>query len=225
MSGPSPKADLIRRAVAGDDDAAQQLIGQYLKSGELERFIRGQKPHPNSDVDALVDDTLLEMRASITSFEIHGDTDPTPAFGAWVRNFARWNVLDDARHWRTQTQGGDRKQVSEFDIQLESEQDVLDFFADEDTSVSRIIADSKIVRKLLAVCDFLRQIAPDRDDDFFKPFELYVKNGLTRNEIAEELDMSPGQVGHSLRTSKELLKNEWHRLSAYVSARGLTNEE
>lgn len=226
MSDPGRKADVIRRAVRSDDPdgqeaAVQELIQIYLRTGELDRFIRGQRPHKNADVDALVDDTLLEMRASIGSFAPPAEDEAlVPAFEAWVRNFARWNVVDDARHWRTKTKGGDRHEVTDGDVNLElhSEQDVLDFFAADEASASRVVADDKIVRKVLAVCDFLRQIAPDREADYFAPFELYVQKGLTRNEIADELRMSPGAVANRLRESMKLLQGEWSRLSAFVSA-------
>jgi len=221
LSTQNPKETAVRQAISGDELAAQELIRIYLQSGELERFIRNQKPHRHADVDALVDDTLLEMRASITSFTPPDAEDGLlPAFEAWLRNFARWNVLDDARHWRTKTQGGDRHEVGDADIELRSEQDVLDFFVADDVTASRVVTDAKITRKLLAVCDFLKHIAHEKDGSFFEPFELYIQEGLTRDEIAERLGLSSGQVGHRLRESMKLLKEEWNRLSAYVSAQG-----
>ncbi len=201
---------LIERVIDGDEDAHGEVIEHFLDNGEAEAIVRSFRPHRNADVDAIVDDTLLQMIKGLPGFTPPKDGGSFEnAFFAWFRKIARHNVMDDAQFHNAQRRDASRE--------IDSDDDFLSVITnDDDLTASQVVAADKLRRKVLLASDFLRKCEPEKDEDYFAPFELYLQ-GYTLNQIATELATTTGAAGNRIRTAKNVLRERWQELSAYVS--------
>lgn len=179
--GPGDVTRLLRAWRVGDRDAEERLIAVLYD--ELHRIaearMRGERPDHTLQSTALIHEAYMRLAEAGISW-----SDRTHFFAAAARTMRRV-LTDHARARQRQKRSGGLDRVTLTGLPAEAGDDPVDLLA------------------LDAALDALAE----QDDRKASVVELHYYGGLTYDEIAEALDVSPATVDRDLRLARAWLRD------------------
>jgi RNA polymerase sigma-70 factor (ECF subfamily) len=161
-------SDRLGRAKRGDRHALEALLESHLTM--VHRFVSMRIGESHSDVDDVVQETLIAAAQSISSLRAEHES----AVKSWLLTIARHKVADHVRRAMSrQSQSLDGQEVAEF---LASDQDVHEIVAERDRAVR--------------LREAMRTLSPDQEEVLVLRFVL----GLTGDEVAAITGKTLGAV-------------------------------
>ena len=174
---------LLHRAVQGDKEALVLLLRQYGPAAR--KAIAGRIPARWRSV--LSEDDVLQQTYADAARTIQEFSSPEErAFGAWLAQTAKRNLLDALKSLRTEKRGGDRQRIRPQDSG-ESYVALSQIIVGRTTTPSR-----KLIHKEAETA--LRRAILKLPEDYARVVELYDLQGLPVREVATTLWRSPGAV-------------------------------
>lgn len=200
MRDTSEQRAIIDRAVAGDRVALEQLMLDYYAA--LAGRIAGRLPaslQAKVSADDIVQQTYMRVFQNINRFEPRGDT----SFFSWLCTIADNRIQDEQRAlYRKKNEGGYDRLAAEFIGELEGGAHTAS------KSIARREAVSAIRVAMAGLPDHYRQAIQLR---FFQRYSL--------EQIADEMQRTPGAVRGLLDRAKQELRDAMGRASLYLSSR------
>lgn len=186
MNTPDPASDLIARCRQGDAPARERLFERYrnylvlLAQGQMGRHLRAK-----CDASDLVQQTLLEAHRDFGAFQGVYEAELL----GWLRRILAHNLLNAARHFAARQRDAGRE-VSLDQLQQGLDRSSLNLgrcLADRTPSPSHLAAAGEAAVRL---ADTLSRLP----DDYRTVLVLRVFEGLSAEEVAEQMGRSPGAV-------------------------------
>lgn len=207
---------IIRKAVGGDRLAQNELFQEYWDL--IESIVR-MKTNNDLELDDLINTTLMMAFEDLPHFTIPDEVPLVAAFEKWLKVIAGNRVIDAARYRKAAKRGGGWKRISNDARVLSTNADVLDFLSADSETASRILAREEAVGMLTDALEYLKQKCDKNDKAYYEVVRLKFLEGLTDEEVAEELDCSTGQVRNYVRTATKLLREELGSFTLFLSNR------
>lgn len=177
--------ELIRRAVAGDDNALAALLEHH--GPIVERNLRiGREWRSVLEPADVMQVTYLEAFQQIARF----DPDRSEPFEAWLRSIAENNLRDAIRGLQRQKRPQPANRIHPV-AKCDASNALLAMLGVATTTPSSLAASKERETRLHALLDAL-------PDDYGRVIHLYDLEGLPIAEVANRLQRSPGAV-HMLR--------------------------
>jgi len=177
--------ELLRKAVAGDDDALAALLEQH--GPDVERGLRiGREWRSVLEAADVMQVTYLEAFQQIAQF----DPDRAEPFEAWLRQIAENNLRDAIRGLQRQKRPQPANRIQPV-AAGDSSSALLATLGVTVTTPSSVAAHKERETRLHALLDALPQ-------DYGRVIRLYDLEGLPIADVADRMCRSPGAV-HMLR--------------------------
>jgi RNA polymerase sigma-70 factor (ECF subfamily) len=206
---PSRAKQLVSDAVAGDRAALQGLL--LIHYAEIESVIRlrfNAELASYLEMDDLIQETMVDVYRGIGSYQ---ETE-NGGFVAWLRRVAENRVIDTIRHYRRLKRGGGAQHAGgPLKPSDETLNGIWDWLCDGDDPPDRP-ARLEEARHAIQVC--LAGLQPDQREAIFAH---YFKH-LDTNEVATQMNRSPGAVRELMRRARENLKKLLGTASAWLSS-------
>ena len=175
--------DLLRQAKAGDRGAFEKLIDEYrTRLGSMIFFRLGAGLRSKTEVDDVVQETLLRALQSLERFELKG---PDSFFG-WLRSIAEHVILEVAGREK-------RRGTAHLDT---------DVAVADDTAPSRALRREERFGRLQ---EAIRSLSPD----YRRVILLAKVERRPIKDIAVEMDRSPDAVSNLLARALSKLKEQF----------------
>lgn len=207
MSESLSQDQLLELAVAGDTDALDKLLAFYYS--DLHDYVARRvscKLNPYIDPDDIVQQTLLEVFAGIEEFRV-GER----SFSAWVLRIANNRIIDTVRWHSREKRGGGRR----VDLSPKATKSSVDFllgWVHGDVTAPEAGPRRDEVRCALQIC--LARLKEDQRRALYAHF--YLQRSV--NEIAKEMDRTPGAVRELMRRGQDNLRRAMGRASEWLSS-------
>ena len=211
------REELILTAVGGDRIAQEELFQDYWDL--IESVVRS-KGASDSDVDDIVNTTLMMAFEDLPKYRPSEDAPPVAAFEKWLKTIAGNRVIDAVRLRKAVKRGGGWVQLTEQSQILTTSADVFAFLGASSDTASRVVARQEAHQCLEDALEFLRRESDEKQRNYYDAFRLRFLEGLTNEETAGELDCTDGQVRNWLRTARALLQERLGSLTMFLSSRG-----
>jgi len=177
--------ELLRKAVAGDDDALETLLEQH--GPDVERGLRiGREWRSVLEPADVMQVTYLEAFEQIARF----DPDRAEPFEAWLRHIAENNLRDAIRGLRRQKRPQPENRIRTVDAG-DTSCALLATLGVTVTTPSSLAEGQERQARLHALLDAL-------PDDYGSVIRLYDLEGLSIGDVANRMQRSSGAV-HMLR--------------------------
>jgi RNA polymerase sigma factor (sigma-70 family) len=212
------QVELITSAISGDRMSQEELFQEYWDL--IENVVRS-KGVSDSDVDDIVNTTLMMAFEELEDFHRRDDVPIVAAFEGWLKTIAGNRVIDAVRYQRAIKRGGGWNKLSSNSQMLSSAADVVAFLQEDDETASRIIARREAEACLADALQYLREISEEKNNFYYEAFRLRFIEGLTNEETAIELKCNEGQVRNWIRTARNILRERIGGLTQFHSFRGL----
>lgn len=217
---------LLRKAVQGDAVAQEELIQEYLEFIEqhLRHEVGSSDDRASLDLEGVVNVTLMQAFQGLSNGDFTlptTDGEAVLVFETWLRRIATNRLIDARRTAGAEKRGGGRQQITSADeALLTSNQDVLDYLAQDSLTASRVVARNEARTALEQAFAFLKETSDDLGKQYFDAFHMHVVEQRTLDEIATALHCTEGQVRNLLRSAKKRLQEQLGSLSLYLSRKG-----
>ena len=200
MTNTSNGQQLVRQAVEGDRNALEQLMLDNYAS--LASRVATRLPaslRARISVDDVVQQTYMRVFQTIARFEPRGEA----SFFSWLCTIANNRIQDELRaHHRKKNEGGFDRLAADLVVEVEDDKHTAS------QSIARREAVSAIRIAMAGLPEHYRQAVQLR---FFE--------GYTVEQIADEMQRSPGAVRGLLDRAKRELRDGLGRASLYLSSR------
>jgi RNA polymerase sigma-70 factor, ECF subfamily len=198
----------LHRAVQGDKDALAALLKQYGPAAR--KAIAGRIPARWRSVlseDDVLQQTYADAVRAIRQFTSTEER----AFGAFLAQTAKRNLLDALKKLRAEKRGGDRPRVEPRSLE-ESYASLSQMISAGTSTPSRVLRRKE---RGLAVQDAIKKLPKD----YARVVELYDVQELRLDEVAAALQRSPGAVCMLRARAHERLAKLMGTASRYLSSR------
>ena len=215
---PVDREKLLKKAVAGDEFAQQELLEEYMPliKACLRTLVGQDRVSSDEDIDDVASTTCMEVFQKLPDFELREGG--LAGFEVWLKRIAEHRLFDARDRGQALKRGGDWNQVTPTDAAvLESINDVIDLFAADPMTASRKMARNEARTALEAALQYLKEVSDEKNRDYYEAFRLHFIEGLTVLEVAAELGSTDGVVRNLLRTACNLLKTHLGSLSLYMT--------
>jgi RNA polymerase sigma-70 factor (subfamily 1) len=200
---------LITSAVAGDKVALQSLL--LMHYGDIETTINqnlGAHLAVKVEVQDLIQEVLVAACQDINRFS----PSDAASFRAWLKRIAENRVTDAARKYQRIKRGGEMNQLAVRGAASESLDDIWNWVFQESNPPDRPVRRQE-AREAVQVC--LAQLENDQREAIVA---FYFEHRDTQ-DIAEEMDRSPGAVRELLRRGRANLAKFLGSASKWLSSR------
>lgn len=195
----SPEHELIDRAMRGDESALEQILVRYYE--KLSNYIRQQLPSGLTGrvgPEDILQHTYLKAFRAVGTFEPRGGY----SFFSWLKRIADNERIDQLRKANRELSAAPRSD-------RDSYVDIVGQLAGDDPTAT-VLARR---RELIGV---LHVTLAGMKPQYRQVIELYHLEGKSLEEVAEQLQMSAGQVRGLLHRARASLKDAINRLSRFL---------
>jgi RNA polymerase sigma-70 factor (ECF subfamily) len=199
------EAELLRRAVAGEDLAMRQLLLPHIT--HLSRIIADKYPRLNdgmAGVDDIVQETLIQAYRQIQQF------DPEKgSLRTWLTKIADHRALNALRDARRVKRGGGHKRVGQVMVGDESSyHDLVELLSADIHTASRSAMRHEAVEAVkLAIAEL--------PHDYQRAVQLCLIDGNTVKETAALMERTPESVQGLIDRARHKMRAALGRLSRY----------
>ena len=215
---PVDREKLLKKAVAGDEFAQQELLEEYMPfiKARLQKLVGKDRVSADEDIDDVASNTCMEAFQRLPDFELREGG--VAGFEVWLQRIAEHKLFDARDRGNALKRGGGWNQAAPSDAaMLESINDVIDLFAADPMTASRKVSRNEARTALEAALQYLKEVSDEKNRDYYDAFRLHFIEGLTVPEVVEELGSTDGVVRNLLRTACNLLKAQLGTLSLYIT--------
>jgi len=215
---PIDREKLLKKAVAGDEFAQQELLDEYLPfiKMHLQKLVGKDRVSSDEDLDDVASTTCMEVFQRLPDFEFREGG--VAGFEKWLQRIAEHRLFDARGRGNALKRGGGWNPATPSDAAvLESINDVIDLFAADPMTASRKVSRNEARTALEAALQYLKEVSNEKSRDYYEAFRLHFIEGKTVPEVVEELGATDGVVRNLLRTACNLLQAHLGSLSLYLT--------
>jgi RNA polymerase sigma-70 factor, ECF subfamily len=200
----------IRQAAEGDRQALEHLLMSHYNM--LVRYIAAGLP-PSVQAAVSVEDILQDTFS--LAFRDIGKLAPRGerAFAAWLKTIAENRLRDAIKELKRKKRGGGHLPVrTQAGTSTGSFVDLVELLSAGDRTPSRILAGKEAVQAVQVSLAAL-------PDDYREVIRLRYLEGKGTDEIASEMNRSPGAIRGLVDRAKKMMREALGRSSKYLSSR------
>lgn len=215
---PIDREKLLKKAVAGDEFAQQELLEEYMPfiRVHLQKLVGKDRVSSDEDIDDIASATCMEAFQRLPDFELREGC--IAGFEVWLQRITEHRLFDARNRGNALKRGGGWNQAAPCDAaMLESINDVIDLFASDPMTASRKVSRNEARQALEAALQYLQEVSDEKNRDYYDAFRLHFIEGKTVQEVVEELDSTDGVIRNLLRTACKLLQAQLGSLSLYLT--------
>lgn len=208
MSTDRAEQDLITEAISGDRAALERLLLVHYNG--LWNEIAAKLPtslQSAVSVEDVLQETFIHAFRDIGSFEPVSER----SFAGWLKAIAKNRLRDAIKALTRKKRGGNLRRVrGPVDAQAGSVADLVEIICADDHTPSQSAARHEGIEAVQVAMAGL-------PDDYREAIRLLYLEGKSLNEVAAEMDRSPGAIRGLLTRAKEKMRAALGRSSLYLS--------
>ncbi len=210
MSTGEADRELVTNAVSGDRVALERLLLNYYT--QLSQHVAPRLPmyiQTVVNVDDILQQTFMQVFRDIGNFQPRSDL----SFFAWLKTIAEHRIQDAVKELKRKKRGGDHVRLRRpEDRGTSSVVSLIEMLSADGRTASQSVARGEAIQAIQVAIASL-------PDDYREAIHLKYMEGRSLEEVATQMNRSPGAVRGLIDRAKQKMRAAMGRSSRWFSKR------